>query len=120
MTLQVEIEEKPAYFVARYSGSGTLSEACQSFEAIAERCRSASKRRALLDISGAQLTASFADRVDVGMRAFVFAQHGIRLTMACAPEQVDPGRIGELVAQNRGVRVRVFTSLPEAEAWLLA
>jgi hypothetical protein len=119
MSLQLEFEERPAYLVARFSGAGTLLEARQQFGLIAERCRSANTLKLLIDTTGAQLAMSFAERVETGQSAFVFARQGIRVAMLPAPEQVDPGKIGEMVAQNRGVLNRVCTSLAEAEAWLL-
>ena len=49
----------------------------------------------------------------------VFTEFGIRIAMVGKPELLDPRRLGELVAQNRGVDGRVFTDLAVAEEWLL-
>jgi hypothetical protein len=55
----------------------------------------------------------------VGERAVVFAHSGIKLAMVGMEGLIDPGRLGELVAQNQGVNGRVFTDLDEARKWLV-
>lgn len=44
---------------------------------------------------------------------------GLRLSVLTRPDLVDPLRFGIMVARNRGLFVNVFTSEPEAVAWLL-
>jgi len=45
--------------------------------------------------------------------------HGLRLAVIARPELIDPNRFGVTVASNRGLFANVFTSEPEAIAWLL-
>jgi len=49
----------------------------------------------------------------------VFARHRIKVAFFSRPDQLDPGKFGALVAQNRGVSVDAFTDLCAAEEWLL-
>jgi hypothetical protein len=59
------------------------------------------------------------DRFWSGEKAVVFSQFGIKVAATCPPGLVDARRLGELVARNRGVDVRVFLDHVEAEQWLL-
>jgi hypothetical protein len=43
----------------------------------------------------------------------------IKVAAVCRPEQLDPQRFGEMVARNRWVNARVFTSVEDAEKWLM-
>jgi hypothetical protein len=49
----------------------------------------------------------------------IFARHRIKVAFVGRPEQIDPGKFGVMVAQNRGVNVDAFTDLKAAEEWLL-
>lgn len=52
---------------------------------------------------------------------FAHAARGayIKVVLIALPEMLDPQRIGVTVARNRGLFANVFTSEPEAMAWLL-
>jgi hypothetical protein len=43
----------------------------------------------------------------------------IKVVLIALPEMLDPRRLGVTVARNRGLFANVFTSEPEAVAWLL-
>ena len=55
----------------------------------------------------------------IGSRSWVFARYGIKVATVGTPEQVDPGRFGELVALNRSVTAPAFTDFQAAKKWLL-
>jgi hypothetical protein len=56
----------------------------------------------------------------VGERAEIFARCKlIKVAVAVRPERLDPQRFGEMAMRNRGVNARVFTSVEDAEEWLL-
>lgn len=42
-----------------------------------------------------------------------------RVAIVCRPEQIENGEFWETVAVNRGLKVRMYTDIDEARAWLL-
>lgn len=70
-------------------------------------------------VDGREITGqmSFVDRYRAGYKA---ANSWLMVPVAIVGSEtlVDPGRLGEMVARNRGVNVRVFTEITEAERWL--
>ena len=48
----------------------------------------------------------------------IFSEYGIKVAVVASLSLVEPRRLAELVAQNRGVDVRIFLDLAEAEIWL--
>ena len=47
------------------------------------------------------------------------AKSRVRIVLVARPEFIDPQRFGITVARNRGLFTNVFTSEPEALAWLM-
>ena len=50
--------------------------------------------------------------------AFVTYLRGYRVAGVLSEFTVDPKKLGETMALNRGANVKVFTRLPDAIAWL--
>src|SRR5689334_4444231 len=46
------------------------------------------------------------------------ARGRLRLSMVARPEMIDPHKFGMTVARNRGLRGNIFTTEPQALAWL--
>src|SRR5262249_40441058 len=109
----------PGYLAARFIGMGAPGEASEQFESIAEHCTRTKNDKLLIDTTGYDVKASVIDRFFFGTSSQVFAVHRIKVALVCRPEQIDPKKIGVLVAQNRGVSVDSFTDLCAAEEWLL-
>ena len=119
MSVRFQIEEMPDFLAARFTGAGTAEEAWRQFESIVEHCERANKNKLLLDFTEVQAKISLADRYFLGEGAKVFARHASKVAAVGRPEQLDPRRFGEMVAQNRWVNVRAFTNVEDAEKWLL-
>jgi hypothetical protein len=119
MSLRLKIIKRTEYLAVNFSGAGTVDEMSRHFVALAEQCRAAKKNRLLINVSAIHADPSFSERYRAGERAVVFASQGIKIALVGTPDQVDPGLLGELVARNRGVDGRVFTSLAAAKKWLL-
>jgi len=117
--IQVQIEQMRGYLAARFIGEGTLEEAIQQFELIAENCARTNNNKLLVDWTGAYGHASIAERYFMGERARIFAHYKLKVASVSRPEQQDSKLFGELVAQNRGVTTRTFTDTQSAEEWLL-
>jgi hypothetical protein len=120
MSIQLQIEEMPDYLAARFTGAGATEEIWRRFELIAERCERANKNKLLLDIAEAYGEISVASRFFLGDAGEVFIHYKIiKVAVVAKPEQLDSERFGETVARNRWVNARVFTSVENAEKWML-
>jgi Holliday junction resolvase len=119
MSLKINIEKKADYLVANFSGQANLQEVGNRFESLAVHCRSAKRNKLLMNISAIKAVPSFSERFRAGERAVIFSEFGIKVAVVASPDQVEPRRLAELVAQNRGVDVRIFLDLAAAEEWLL-
>ncbi len=120
MSIRLQIEEMPDYLAAKFTGAGAAEEIWQLFELIAEHCKRANKNKLLLDFTETCGKTSLADRYRFGDVAEIFMHYKlIKVAAVVRPEQLDPKRFGEMVARNRWVNVRVFTSVGDSEEWLM-
>jgi len=117
--MQLQMEEKPDYLVARFIGSGVAEEAWPQFELIAENCKRTKNDKLLIDATRAEVKVSLVERFLTAKRTVIFAQYGLKVAVVEIPERIDSQRFGELVAQNRGVNIRVFSDYQAAVNWLL-
>ena len=119
MNIKLKIEEMPGYLKTTFKGTSTTAEAERQFELLAEKCKSTSKNRLLLDFRRIAADISLLERYELGKRTLVFAQNKCKVAAVCKPEQHDSHYFLETVAQNRWVDLRVFTSVDDAVGWLL-
>jgi len=120
MSIQLQINEMPDYLAAKFTGAGEAGEIWRQYELIAEHCKRANKNKLLLDLTETYVRISLVDRYRFGDGAEIFVNYKlIKVAVACRPEQLDHKRFGEMVARNRWVNARVFTSLEDAEKWLM-
>jgi hypothetical protein len=112
MSVQLQIEDMSDYLAARFTGAGATEEAWREFGLIAEHCKRTNKNKLLLDFAEARAEISLLDEYFLGEKAQIFAHYNYRLKVASLirPDQADPEGFGEMVAQNRMVNVREFTS----------
>ena len=118
MSVELHFEETPNYLAARFTGAGVAEEGCREFELIAEHCKRANKNKLLLDIAEVHANIFLADRYFFGEEMQIFADYNLKVAVVCSPEQLDPQRFTEKVAQNRGVNLRVFKNVKDSENWL--
>ncbi len=120
MSIQLRIERRERWIVARLRGAGKMEELTRHYAPIAAECLRANLTRLLVDFTKVQVPLSTRDRYELGSRAVIFARHGIKVAAVARPAQIDQAKFGELVAKTRRVNVRLFAEMREAEAWLLA
>lgn len=120
MSIQIEIEDHPQYVAARFKGHTHHKDLATHFADIIARCQQAQVRKYLSDFREVQMSLSTVDRYEFGRSAQVFGQAGITVAVLVPPALLDARKFGELVAQNAGTRLRVFTEEAPALAWLLA
>jgi hypothetical protein len=117
MCIQFQIEEMPGYLAVRFTGA--TRKAREQFEVIAEFCDRASKNKLLLDFTYTHGELSFVERFLLGAQAETFMFHNLnKVAVVGRPDQLDCDKFGEMVARNRWVNARVFTSLRAAKRWL--
>jgi hypothetical protein len=119
MSLKIKIEKRKEYLVATFTGEATFQDIGKRFKSLAESCQVAKKSKLLIDFSPINSVPTFSDRFRLGENAVVFAEFGIKVAVVGPPGMIDPGRLGELVARNRGVNGHVFSDLAAARQWLL-
>ena len=73
----------------------------------------------MIDISKIPLAPTFGERFQFGEKGAVFAEFGIKVAILASAGTLEPGRIAELVARNRGANVSGFTDMAAAVEWLL-
>jgi hypothetical protein len=87
-------------------------------QAMAE-CQAAQVTKLLVDISEtSQVPLTAADRFELSTALAETWDRSIRIAVVARPDQMDKDRFGELVARNRGLVVKGWTSEEEALAWL--
>ncbi len=97
--------------IARFGHSHEL------FEEIRQMAVAANATELLIDTSAFKGKLSVMQRLQM-ILAFVANLRGYRVAGVISKETIDPQRLGETMARNRGANVRVFTCMAEAIQWL--
>jgi hypothetical protein len=87
------------------------------FEDIRQQAVASKATDLLIDASAYLRPLTMIQRLQMVL-AFVARLHSFRVAGVVSETTLDPQRIGETMALNRGANVKVFTRLPEAVAWL--
>ena len=114
--LDVRFEESPSHLTAHLSGSYSLAGMLRAIDVMAGECRKRNVKRLAVDVS----ISGDAPAVD----RYQYASHAasaLRQLEKCAAyagpgQRVEP--FTEVVAQNRGLSLRVFGTRQEALTWL--
>lgn len=110
-------ESGPDGLVVRLRGTTNFAWfKAQMLQAIAV-VRATAPRSVLIDFRDLTMPLTDFDRYDLGVMA---VGPGLAMPIATvgSAATIDPKRLGEMVARNRGGNVRVFTDYDEARAWL--
>jgi hypothetical protein len=116
----IEFEHRPKYLYASVSGKDDSLEITRSYwQEMLDECRKHGFDKLLVEEN---LEGSLSMQ-EVYEFASEYAQMGFREILVAFvdryPEQRQLNRFGELVATNRGGRIRVFDSVTDAKQWLL-
>ncbi len=101
----------------RFMSGVKVSDSARLFANIGELAKAERATEVLIDASVIQERLSLLRRLQMIM-AFVAHLRGLRIAGVLSEITIDPKRIGETMARNRGANVKVFTHLSEAIAWL--
>jgi hypothetical protein len=110
-------EREGSWVVVRGRGRGDVSWFLRLLRDAAAATRTEPTRALLIDVREFSAPLTDLDRYDIGL---VGASEGIAVPCAVVLSEamLDPRRLGETVARNRGVNARGFGSLGDARAWL--
>jgi len=117
--MDVTYREERRFVWARIAGPWKIEELCAASEPVLAECLTRKQDLLLVDLTGlVRQPVSTLDRYRLGASVVVFSRKLRKVATVAQAEFVDPRKFGEQVARNRGVNVRVFTDLDEAQRWL--
>ncbi len=108
---------EPHCLKIRAVGRAILDGKDEVAQAIAAVIAAQPVRAAILDLREVPGNFSFTDRIQMGEAAGRYLA-GTPFAVILREAQVDPDRIGKVVACNRGANVEIFTDEAEARAWV--
>ena len=114
----LQFERASGCLIVRMIGKGIITQKKEAtFKALAEAVGQQPIKALLVDMRGADGPYTFMDRYKIGE---LTARHlsDIPIGALLSQAQVDPKRIGQLVAVNRGAQVEIFIDETAAFAWL--
>lgn len=120
--MDVSTEVRDGYLYVRATGTFSLDAARDACRRWTEEAISQSERCVVLDVTEVE-NFDMADvpvmlRFELGQALVDGLPVDIRLAILETPTQFDPERFGETVMANRGIMVKITTSLDEAVEWL--
>lgn len=117
MSSDLHFEHESGCLIVRTPGRYVVEHREEAVKSIAKAAKERPTRAVLIDMRGIQGPLKFSDRYQLGEMGGRYLNF---LPVACLvlPEHTDPGRIGQLVANNRGANVERFTDETDARAWL--
>ena len=119
MEIESFVERGPtAEVVVR--GVVTLEELAGMYRRVFAECSRRQIGAVLVDLSGAEGTLEATERATLVEMLSRELDRGVVLASVLNGSQFLPTRLGQLMAQNRGFRVREFTDREEASAWILS
>ena len=120
MEYSLSLEEKPSYLHAKATGPHTPENARAFLADVYEACVQKSCRVLLLEMSFTGPSLSMVKIFDVIAEGSLRGSMLKRIAYVDASTERDPTRMrfAETVAVNRGVNVRLFRTVEEAECWL--
>lgn len=119
---RITFDVRPGYLHAHIQGSEDSYEISRQFwQEIADECERLKPSRLLVEEDISRPIDSIADTYHGAADRPQMGLAGVKIAFFDRhPDQHEQNQFGELVARNRGIDVRVFSDLAEAESWLLA
>ncbi|KQT11585.1 hypothetical protein [Ramlibacter sp. Leaf400] len=112
----VTVRDDTAYLVAMATGRAELAHLCGLADLAARIAVMKGHRRALVDLLEVQPFLTFTEHLQLG--AHVAAAFGPLERVATVVPASQRNGTSEKAAQKHGLRLRTFTVLQEADAWL--
>src|SRR6185295_2351805 len=120
MSYHLFIEEHPAYVHARATGDMTPENALRFLVEANGACTARGKRRLLLEFgfTGPSLNGGSIYDIITARSSHAAVFERIAYVDVSSERYSEHKRFAETIARNRGVNVRLFSSLEEARQWL--
>lgn len=112
------IENRGTYAEFRVVGAVDLPGMIEALANVNAHCQRQGLKGALVNLTEASGTLDGLDRFKLAHAALEVWNRDTCLSVLLDAAQTEPGPIGQLVAQNRGFRVRVFTKRESAIGWI--
>jgi hypothetical protein len=118
MGLQINIENHDQYLYAAVTGDYDLAGLKKYYLQVLNTSIQLSQPRVIFDARSVIGIASVMDRYEFATWLVQVQKPPIRVAIFGLPEQITPDRFAESVAVNRGVQMKVVTTMDEALQWL--
>jgi hypothetical protein len=116
VTANVHFTAGPVYAVAAVSSLAFIEESVGVLEELARHTRETGAKRLLINLLDVVGTFGREEQQTIGMLVHRHLVHLERVASLVPEDKIT--RVSEAVARAQGMELRVFTSLPEALAWL--
>ncbi|MCE3273847.1 MAG: hypothetical protein K0S57_4244 [Ramlibacter sp.] len=116
MTATVHFTAGPAYAVAAVSSLAFIEEIVGVLDELSRRTRETGARRLLVNLLDVVGTFGRDEQQAIGLLAHRHLAHLERVASLVPEDKLT--RVSEAAARSQGMELRVFTSLPDALAWL--
>ena len=116
MTAAVHYTHGRAYAVAQVSSLAFIEESVGVLEELASRTRGTEAKRLLINLLYVVGTFGRDEQKAIGLLTHRHLAHLERVASLVPEDKIT--RVSEAAARSQGMEFRVFTSLPDALAWL--
>jgi hypothetical protein len=118
MPFTATVHHDRPYLLIETAGPASLTDLCALADFVAALCQRSGQRRALIDLQAVELSLSFTEHLQLG--AWVADKLARLDRLATVVQPQDRKGTSEKAAQKLGLRLRTFTGMDEAVAWLSA
>jgi len=121
--LAISIHPERSYLRVIVTGDYDFGDARRLYREAFQAAARHERKKILLDLRGVEGAPTTVDRFEIGelhasLKAELFGSMDFQIATVGNIPLIDPRRMGELVARNRGINAKVVTNLQEALAWL--
>jgi hypothetical protein len=125
VSLTLHLEPRATYLYAGVAGTFELPQMQGTLQRVLDACARHGLGKVLIDARAVGGQMSVSERYEWGtfhaqvhLAYLAAGHHALRIAYLAREPLLDPERLGEAVAQNRGVDARAFTDPAAAAAWL--
>jgi len=120
MSTNLTISDRGEYLLTEFFGAFSIEEGKRCIDAMAAAARESGRKRAMIDCRRMKGDLPIAARFEVAEYSATTRDVISKIALISRPDIALPDRFVENVAVNRGVNLRTFVDVGEAERWLLA
>lgn len=114
---ELKFHHEAGCLIVTATGRYLLEHKEEATKAIAAAIKAHSAKAALVDMRGLKRPITFMDRYRIGEMAGRYLT-SVPVIALATPQDIDPGKIGMVVANNRGAKVEIFSDEAAAFACL--